>query len=311
MLHTPNVTSAATTKNVQTTSGLVITPNAADAGIVQSFQITNIVGGTLFLNDGTTAISNGDFISVASGAAGLKFTPAANSGAQGTFKVQETSTNDASGLGGTPATATINVQVPTGPPNVANTTTQENTQTTSGLTISPKTADVALVSYFQITNISGGTLFLHDGVTSVAEGGFVSIAQGAAGLRFTPTNGSLASGNFKVQESSTNDATGLAGAVATATITIIRPPISWTGNGDGTSWSDPANWLGNSVPIATDDVLINVASNQPVIFDASAGNKTVHSLSLGPARAYPYQVVLYRLQTYRPTGARLFWLAAH
>ena len=75
----PTVTDAMTSENVQTTSGLAITRDPLDTGLVTDFQITNITGGTLYQHDGVTAINNGDFISVAEGAAGLKFTPAADS----------------------------------------------------------------------------------------------------------------------------------------------------------------------------------------------------------------------------------------
>ena len=70
-LQMPTVTNASTTENTQTTSGLVVTPAAADAAVVTNFQITGITGGTLFLNNGTTPITNGEFITVAQGEAGL------------------------------------------------------------------------------------------------------------------------------------------------------------------------------------------------------------------------------------------------
>ena len=38
---------------VQTTSGLVITPNAADGGEVEYFRISAITGGTLDKTDGS------------------------------------------------------------------------------------------------------------------------------------------------------------------------------------------------------------------------------------------------------------------
>jgi hypothetical protein len=103
------VTNATTTENTQTSSGLVIMPNALDTGFVTNFQITNITGGTLYLNDGVTQVTNGEFITVAQGASGLKFTPAANSTVSGSFSVQESSTNTVAGLGGPTATATITV----------------------------------------------------------------------------------------------------------------------------------------------------------------------------------------------------------
>ena len=74
---TPAVSNASTTVNTQTTSGLQISRNAADGSEVTHFQITNITGGSLFQNDGRTAIANNEFITFAQGNAGLKFTPIA------------------------------------------------------------------------------------------------------------------------------------------------------------------------------------------------------------------------------------------
>ncbi|HYX31257.1 MAG TPA: Ig-like domain repeat protein, partial [Pyrinomonadaceae bacterium] len=106
---TPSVTNASTTVNAQTTSGLVISRNPADGSEVTNFKITNIAGGTLFKNNGTTQINNNDFISFAEGNAGLKFTPALNSTATGSFQVQASLNNTDGGLGGGLATATISV----------------------------------------------------------------------------------------------------------------------------------------------------------------------------------------------------------
>src|SRR5262249_35516776 len=76
---TPSITTATTTVNAQTTSGLVISRNAADSTEVTHFLVGGITNGTLFKNNGTTQINNGDFITFAEGNAGLKFTPALNS----------------------------------------------------------------------------------------------------------------------------------------------------------------------------------------------------------------------------------------
>ena len=111
-LHAPNVTNASTTENVPTSSGLVITPNAADGSLVTSFQITNITGGTLYLSDGVTPVSNGTFITVSQAAAGLIFSPAANSTATGSFTIQEAITANTTGLGGATTTATVAVSAP-------------------------------------------------------------------------------------------------------------------------------------------------------------------------------------------------------
>jgi hypothetical protein len=216
-LQTPVVTNATTTENTQTTTGLVITPATADAAIVTNFQITGITGGTLFQSDGTTAIANGDFITVAQGAAGLKFTPTTGSLAPGAFVVQESTSGTTLGLGGTTATAAITVTL--AGPTVTDASTTENTQTTSGLVITPGTHD-GTAAFLQITGITGGTLFQHDGSTAIANGDFITLAQGAAGLKFTPTSGTVGTGSFVAQESTSSSIGGLNGPTATGTIAI-------------------------------------------------------------------------------------------
>ncbi|UYO06648.1 tandem-95 repeat protein [Paenibacillus sp. PSB04] len=74
----PSVTDAETTEDNQTSNGLVISGNSLDGAEVNYFKITGIQGGTLYKNDGTVPISNGDFITASEGQAGLKFTPGEN-----------------------------------------------------------------------------------------------------------------------------------------------------------------------------------------------------------------------------------------
>jgi Calx-beta domain/Domain of unknown function DUF11/Bacterial Ig domain/Domain of unknown function (DUF4214) len=105
---TPSVTNASTFVNLQTSSGLQISRNGADGAEVGFFKITNIQNGTLFKNDGTTQISNGNFITFAEGNAGLKFTPVNNSTATGSFDVQGSIDNAGTGLSGA-TTPTITV----------------------------------------------------------------------------------------------------------------------------------------------------------------------------------------------------------
>jgi hypothetical protein len=71
----PSITDAVISGGGQNTSGLVISRNPADGEEVSHFKITNILNGTLYLNNGTTRINNGNFITYAQGHAGLKFTP--------------------------------------------------------------------------------------------------------------------------------------------------------------------------------------------------------------------------------------------
>jgi CSLREA domain-containing protein len=103
---TPAVTSAATKANTQTTSALIISRNPSDGAEVSHFKITGITGGSLFKNDGTTPIGNGDFITFAEGNAGLKFTPGT---VNGSFTVQASTSATDAGLGGGTATATITI----------------------------------------------------------------------------------------------------------------------------------------------------------------------------------------------------------
>lgn len=85
----PSVTAGSTTEDNITPAGqLVISRNAVDGSEVSHFQISGITGGTLFQNNGTTPIANGEFITFAQGNAGLRFLPAPNSVVNGSFTVQ-------------------------------------------------------------------------------------------------------------------------------------------------------------------------------------------------------------------------------
>ena len=97
----PSATNSTTAEDTQSTSGLVLTPNAADGGTVTHFKITGIAGGTIYQNNGTTLIANGDFITVADGGAGLKFTPTSNlnSPAGDTFRFDAQAGLDGAGTG--------------------------------------------------------------------------------------------------------------------------------------------------------------------------------------------------------------------
>ncbi len=368
--HTPTISGATTIENVQSSSGLVITPNAADSGLSGYFQITGITGGSLFQHNGTTAISNGDFITFAQGQAGLKFTPTANSIANGSFAVGASTSNSIGGLGGSTATATVTVEPapstsviasqttledtalvfssangngiavsdsgnPSGTvqitltasnatialattsglsfssgtngaasmtftatfplvnaaldgmivtpdahffgnagflivadeagntasgsasitvtrvahtPTVSNASTNENTQTNSGLILTPSPLDSGLSGYFQINSITGGTLFQHDGTTLINNGDFITFAQGQAGLRFTPTANSTVAGSFSAQASTSASVGGLGGSAATATITV------------------------NPVPLAAVPIAQTMTEDVPAAFSSAAGN---------------------------------------
>ena len=106
---TPSITSATTLPNTQTTSGLVVTRNAADGAEVTHVKVTNIANGSLFLNNGTTAVPAGSFVPYSDASMGFKFTPALNFQGDATFDIQASTSNVDGGLGGAVVTATISV----------------------------------------------------------------------------------------------------------------------------------------------------------------------------------------------------------
>jgi len=221
---TPSVTNATTNEDTQTTSGLVITRNATDGAEVTHFKITGITNGTLFKSSGPQ-IFNGDFITSGEGNAGLRFTPAANLFSPSTtfnFQVQGATSTSGAGLSSGFATATITVNAVADTPSVTNATTIVNTQTTSGLVITRNAADGPEVTNFKITGITNGTLFKNDGMSQITNGQFITVAEGNAGLKFTPANNLSSPAttfSFQAQASTSSSNGGLGGSTVTATIT--------------------------------------------------------------------------------------------
>jgi CSLREA domain-containing protein len=175
-------------------------------------SVTSVVGGTVTLDAVTQTIT---------------FTPAADffGTAQFTYTVQDDGTTAGTA---DPLTGTATVTIPVGPvvdlPSVTDTSTAEETQSASGLVISKNAVDGAEVTGYLITGIAGGTLYLTDGTTPVMDGDYITFAQGAAGLRFTPAaNLNTPAGDtfaFMVQASSDTGA-GTSGPV-TAAITVTE-----------------------------------------------------------------------------------------
>jgi Reverse transcriptase (RNA-dependent DNA polymerase) len=217
---TPDITGSSTNEDTQTTSGLVISRNANDSTEVSHFKITNISGGTLYKNDGSTAIASNDFITFTEGNAGLKFTPTTNSSSNGSFDIQAGTDGVGGGLSAGSATATISVTAVGDTPGVTGSSTNEDAQTTSGLVISRNANDSTEVSHFKITNISGGTLYKNDGSTAIANNDFVTFTEGDAGLKFTPTANSSSNGSFDIQAGTDGVGGGLSAGSATATISV-------------------------------------------------------------------------------------------
>ncbi|MEM6644355.1 MAG: MBG domain-containing protein, partial [Bacteroidota bacterium] len=128
---TPIITNATTTYGIVSEADLVITPNADDGSEVTHYQITNIVNGSVLLND-QTAISAGEFITIAQGSAGLKWSP--TEAMAGFFDVQASTVSNTTGLGGDKVTATITVS-PAALTITANDQTKSYGATNPGLTL--------------------------------------------------------------------------------------------------------------------------------------------------------------------------------
>ncbi len=152
---TPSVTNATTNEDTQTTSGLVISRNAADGTEVTHFKITGISNGTLYQNDGTTQISNGTFITFAQGNAGLKFTPTTDFNGSGSFTLQASTANGDAGLGGSTASATITVNAVNDAPTLGNGTLASVAEDTA----SPVGQTVSTIFAGQFADIDAGSSF--------------------------------------------------------------------------------------------------------------------------------------------------------
>ncbi|MBX7185197.1 MAG: hypothetical protein K1Y01_08655 [Vicinamibacteria bacterium] len=115
------------------------------------------------------------------------------------------------------ATIEIKAAPPTAPaPSVTGTVTILNTQSTSGLVITPNSGSV---THYKITSITNGTLFKNDGSTQITNNSFITLAEGAAGLKFTPTPGFTGAANFAVAGAFDGSGTGL-GPTVTANILV-------------------------------------------------------------------------------------------
>jgi hypothetical protein len=255
-LNTPSATGAVTYVNTQTTSGLEIMPNAADVGTVKFFKITSIIGGTLFQNDGTTAISNGSFISVTAAASGLKFTPNNNSVAPGSFFVQPSTNSSDGGLGSSPLQVNIAVVQPTitiavTSTAVTPTAVNEDSNDTLIYTFTRDDTTLGLTVNF---GVSGSATLGSDyaavpvaGVTPnvTAAGGTIDFAAGSSQATITlkPQKDDLVEGDETISFAITSavqyivgnpsSATGTIQDADTATIAFANPTISITeGTGD-------------------------------------------------------------------------------
>lgn len=236
---TPSVTNASTNEDTQNGSGLVITRNAADGPEVTHFQITGVANGTLFQNDGVTAINDGDFITVAQGNAGLKFSPAANFNGAGAFNAQAAVGNSAAGLGSAVTSATINVAAVNDAPVASIAPANYAFSNVSGLSLKNNGLSVA--------DVDGGggletlTLSVGEGTLSVTAGGSGAGVSGSGTAAVTIT-GTLAQINALLNTDATSSLgyNAAASPGASTTLTAALNDNGNTGSGGPLASSDSA-----------------------------------------------------------------------
>jgi hypothetical protein len=62
--------------------------------------------------------------------------------------------------------------------------------------------------------------------------------------------------------------------------TVAPGAIEWDGGGDGTSWSDAANWKGDVIPSDNDSVAIADDGGITVIYDSSLGTTVINVMDI-------------------------------
>ncbi|HZV53953.1 MAG TPA: tandem-95 repeat protein, partial [Rhodocyclaceae bacterium] len=207
-----------------------------DAGASAVRVTLTATNGTIILN-GTTGLTfsvgdgvadatmtfTGTVTNINSALNGMMFTPTSNYFGAASLQIVTNDQGNTGSGGALSATDVIGITVNpvADTPSVTNATTNEDTQTTSGLVISRAVADGAEVTHFKITGITNGTLYKNDGVTQITNGTFITFAEGNAGLKFTPAANFNGTGSFTVQASTSNGDAGLGGSTVNATVTVI------------------------------------------------------------------------------------------
>ncbi|MFU1797902.1 Ig-like domain-containing protein [Paenibacillus azoreducens] len=117
-------------------------------------------------------------------------------------------------------------------PVITDASTAEDTQSTSGLIITPHPEESGNVMHYKISAIVGGTLYKNNGVTQIHSGDFITTSEGGAGLKFTPeADANSPAGDvfsFQVQATHDNAGAGLS-PPAHVSITVSEvndPPVA-------------------------------------------------------------------------------------
>lgn len=284
----PLVTSALTTEHSQTQSGLVIT--SEDGNAVTHLKISNIQGGALFKNDGTTVIQDGDFITIAEGNSGLKFTPTQylNSVANDVFSFDVAAALDTtdSGLSNT-AQATITVSEVNDEPIAPDDTlsVKENAKakiiTFAELLANdkagPENENNQKLSVKSVDNAVGGTVAIeNDEIKFALEKDF----KGQAGFNYTIVDDGTTSGVIDPKEATGN----VIFSVQENQIPTVNEPIA---NQQGIAGGDAISLdLSNTFKdLDNDSLTLSATSHKEAIATVSIkdNNLKINPLSAGQA----------------------------
>ena len=323
--------------------GIAVVGNTANAGTQGSWQYSTNGGGNWFgigtVGDDATALA-------VSSSTLIRFLPVADyngsppdlvvrgldntygggfsttAGSETRVNVDTASNGGATSIADATANLSTSISAVADTPSVTNTTTNEDTQSTSGLVISRNVADGAEVTHFKITGITNGTLYKNDGTTQITNGSFITFAEGNAGLKFTPTADFNGNGSITIQASTSNVDGGLGGSTVNATITVNAindaPTVTTTGSALAYTENDPATVIDAGLTVSDpdnvnlDSVVVRITGNfttgQDVLaFTNQLGitgnwNAGTGILTLsGPATVANYQTAL-RTVTYQNTS---------
>ncbi|NOX43742.1 MAG: DUF4347 domain-containing protein [Gammaproteobacteria bacterium] len=264
---TPSVTNASTDEDVQSTSGLVVTRNAADSTEVTDFKITSITGGSLFQNDGSTPITNNAFITFAQANAGLKFTPTANSSSNGSFNIQAGTDGIGGGLSAGSATATITV-------NAVNDDPSNGGTLPTDVIVTEDVAGNFDISGVTLVDLDAGvsnvlvTLTASAGILAATTGGSVTV--GGSGTSTLTLTGTVANIDTFLNTASNIQYTGATDVNGNnaATVAVKINDGGNTGSGGGT---DIALGTVNMDITAANDAPTNIALSATSINQSATG----------------------------------------
>jgi ELWxxDGT repeat protein len=127
---TPSISGSTTRAGIPTTSGLVVSRNAADGSEVSYVKVTDIVGGNLYFDDGLTEVRIGQFVPFETAARGFMFLPDLGFSGTGTVQIQASTSPTDAGLGGQVVTAKVTVLPGLGTPGDDNLAIRSNSDGT-------------------------------------------------------------------------------------------------------------------------------------------------------------------------------------